>query len=90
MAAQYIAQVEQAAIVMMLIGHPQMLLGRDVFWYVENTVALSAVVKGSSSDPDLARAAAAIHLAMALAGTRVWFEYVESDSNWSDEPSRSL
>ncbi len=75
---------------MMLIGHPQVLAGRDAFWYIDNTVALSAVVKGSSSDPDLARAAAAIHLSMALSGTRVWFEYIESESNWADEPSRAL
>jgi hypothetical protein len=75
---------------MLLIGHPHVLAGRDCFWYVDNTVALSAVVKGSSSDADMARAAAAIHLAMALAGTRVWFEYIESESNWADEPSRKL
>jgi hypothetical protein len=80
-ADQYIAQVEQAAIAMLLIGHPRVLAGRDAFWYIDNTVALSAVVKGSSADPDLARAAAAIHLAMAMAGTRVWFEYIESESN---------
>ena len=71
---------------MMLIGHPQVLAGRDAFWYIDNTVALSAVVKRSSSDPDLARAAAAIHLSMALSGTRVWFEYIESESNWADDP----
>jgi hypothetical protein len=89
-ADQYIAQVEQAAVVMLLIGHPCVLAGRDAFWYIDNTVALSAVVKGSSADPDMARAAAAIHLAMAMAGTRVWFEYIESESNWADEPSRKL
>ena len=69
---------------MLLTGHPHILAGRDAFWYIDNTVALSAA--------DMARAAAAIHLAMARANARacVWFEYIESESNWADEPSRAL
>ena len=34
--------------------------------------------------------AATIHLLLAALGARAWFEYVESDSNWSDGASRSL
>ena len=34
--------------------------------------------------------AATIHLLLAALGARAWFEYVESDANWSDGASRSL
>jgi hypothetical protein len=87
---QYIAHVEQAALVMVIIGDCYPLQGRDAFWFIDNTVTLSAMIKGTSSEPDIARAAAALHLALAARSCRMWFEYVESDSNWADEPSREL
>ena len=87
---QYIAHVEQAALVMVILGDCYPLQGRDAFWFIDNSVALSAMVKGTSSEPDLARATAALHLALAAKSCRMWFEYVESDSNWADEPSRKL
>ena len=34
--------------------------------------------------------AATIHLLLAALGARAWFEYVQSDSNWSDGASRLL
>jgi hypothetical protein len=87
---QYIAHVEQAALVMVIITDCYPLQGRDAFWFIGNSVVLSAMVKGTSSEPDLARATAALHLALAARSCRMWFEYVESDSNWADEPSRKL
>ena len=78
---QYIAHVEQAALVMVIIGDCYPLQGRDAFWFIDNSVTLSAMIKGTSSEPDLARAAAALHLALAARACRMWFEYVESDSN---------
>ncbi len=87
---QYIAHVEQAALVMVIIGDCYPLQGRDAFWFIDNTVTLSAMIKGTSSEPDIARAAAALHLALAARSCRMWFEFVESDSNWADEPSREL
>ena len=33
---------------------------------------------------------ATIHLLLASLGARAWFEYFESDSNWSDGASRLL
>jgi hypothetical protein len=87
---QYIAHVEQAALVMVVMTDCYPLRGRDAFWFIDNSVVLSAMVKGTSSEPDLARATAALHLALAARSCRMWFEYVESDSNWADEPSRKL
>ena len=51
---------------------------------------MSGLVKGSSGHPMLDAGAATIHLLLAALGARAWFEYVESDANWSDGASRSL
>jgi hypothetical protein len=88
--SQYIAHVEQAAVVMGVFHEDNIFEDRDARWFLDNTVALSSMIKGSSSEPDLARAAASLHLALAHQRSRVWFEYIESDSNWADEPSRAL
>ena len=47
-------------------------------------------VKGSSGHAMLDSGAATIHLLLAALETRTWFEYVESDANWSDGASRLL
>ena len=88
--SQYIAHVEQAAVVMGVLHADNWFQDRDAIWLLDNTVALSAMIKGSSAEPDLARAAASLHLVLAHQRSRVWFEYIESDSNWADEPSRAL
>ena len=36
------------------------------------------------------RGTAAVHLALARLGCRIWFEYIESKANWSDSASRLL
>ena len=53
--AQHIAHVEQAALVMVIIDDCYPLQGRDAFWFIDNSVTLSAMIKGSSSEVDLAR-----------------------------------
>ena len=51
---------------------------------------LSGLVKGASGHPTLDAGVATIHLLLAGLGARSWFEYVESDANWSDGASRLL
>ena len=51
---------------------------------------LSGLVKGASGHAMLDAGAATIHLLLASLGARALFEYIESDSNWSDGASRSL
>ena len=58
--------------------------------YIDNVSALSGFVRGGCKAPDVDRAAAVVAIVSALLGCRVWFEYVESDANWSDSLSRSL
>ena len=51
-------------------------------------LALAALCKGYSRAPDSARLVHAFHAWNAAARARVWFEYVPTDANPSDEPSR--
>jgi hypothetical protein len=48
------------------------------------------MVKGASGSPVVDRMAIVVALACAFLRTRVWFEYIQSDSNWSDGASRKL
>ena len=63
--------------------------GHDVLWFIDNQAALSCLVKGSSTCPDMARIAVLCHLMLAKLGCRVFFEYVASDDNPSDGLSRN-
>ena len=87
---QYIALVELAAPVTGVFHCNQAFRGRDIVWFIDNSAALACLVKGGSPSADMDRGTAAIHLALASLHCRVWFEYVESDSNWSDTASRLL
>ena len=58
--------------------------------YFGNTSALAALAKGYSGVPDSAHLVHIFHAWAACAGVSVWFEYVPTDSNPADEPSREL
>ena len=85
-----IALVDQAALILGIIRFRNAIKGRSFLWFEDNSAVLSGLVKGSSGHPLLDARAAIIHLLLAALGARTWFEYVESDSNWSDGASRSL
>ena len=64
------------------------LRGRRILWFVDNTSALYAAVKGSSKHPAVARAIAVAHYIGFHWNLQFWFEFVESDANWADGISR--
>ena len=57
-------------------------------WLVDNVAALMALVRGRSDSEDLDKLALMIH--GLIYGLQVWiyFEWVESHSNWADGVSR--
>ena len=87
---QYIALVEQSAVVLGLTHFRKHLEGRRVVWFQDNSVVLSGLVKGSAREEYLDIGFSAIHLTLAAMHVRAWFEYIESNSNWSDGASRHL
>jgi len=86
--AQPIAVAEGAAVPAAQTAWPQRLAGRDVWWWIDNAVALAAFTKGGSKEAALDRAAAAVGLLNHRSHTRMWFEFVASADNWADEASR--
>ena len=67
---------------------PDLFRGRDVMHWIDNTGALSALIKGYSGKPDLARITSMFHMFNCGLQSRVYFEYVESKANVADLPSR--
>ena len=84
----YIAQGEVVGALAALLSVPDLFRGRSVIQFNDNTVALSALVNGYASKPDMARVVNAFHVAQFALGTRIWLEWVPSAANIADLPSR--
>ena len=64
------------------------LRGSSGLWFIENTAALMALVRGKSDAPSLDTMAQVAQVASFAFRTRPYYEYVESAANWADEVSR--
>ena len=86
----YIAQYELAAAITPLLSlPPEWLEGRPVELWIDNSGAIGALVKGYSGVPDCARIVNLFHFAAAKVGIKsLWIDYVASESNPADVPSR--
>ena len=89
-AKQKINQVEIVAALCPYLSLPDVFVSRPVIHWVDNTAALSALVKGYSRASDSAHLVHAFHARNSGARARVWFEWVKSAANPADEPSRNL
>ena len=86
----YIDGLELAAVSTSVEEWKDVIAARDVLWFIDSSPAMAALVRGGSSCERLDKAAITTHLFACACKTRLWFEWVESKSNWSDEASRSL
>ena len=86
---QQIGQVEILGALAPYLSIPNLLAGRPVIHWIDNTSALAALVKGYSGVPDSARLIHVFHAWNSGAQARVWFEYVPTKENPADEPSRA-
>ncbi len=66
------------------------LSGCDVVWFIDNTSALAAAIKGSSRDLDVDAMSQVLNVLLYVGDIRIYYEYVESESNWADGASRDL
>ena len=64
------------------------LRGEHVIHWVDNESAVYALVKGYTSAPDSARVVNLYHACVTQLGVTPWLEYVQSDDNIADLPSR--
>ena len=67
---------------------PDLLRGRDVLWFIDNTSAEAALVKAGSPTESMCALALAAMAALAGLGTRPWFDHVPSADNSADPLSR--
>jgi hypothetical protein len=84
----YINQFELIAILVADLTFEKYIRDRSVYHFVDNTSAMSAVVNGYSGKPEMAKLANMICLASIRAQTCKFYEYVASQANVSDLPSR--
>ena len=85
----YIAQLELLAAVSAYSTYPSTFSGRRVHHFIDNTVALSALVHGYSKKADLAHMVNAFYLQLTGLRASVYFDYVPSKANVADLPSRN-
>ncbi len=85
-----ILKVEFYAIVIGLLVSWDSVVGCDLIWFVDSTAALAAAIKGTSKDQDVVAMTQLLYFLLFAGDIRVYWEYVESDSNWSDGASRDL
>ena len=87
---QPIALCEAAMLPLTLLALPEVYRGRRIVWYVDNTSATAAFVKGASANESLECIVAIFWLACFHLDCAIWLEWVDSESNWSDGLSRDL
>ena len=85
---QFIDLVERSAVITALTLLPGMFAQSDILWFIDNSVALAGLARGANSGIKMDRGCAVFHLLLAHLQADAWWEYVESEANWSDGASR--
>ena len=80
-----IAQLELLQVLYALFTRPSTFRGRRGLWFIDNTAALMALIRGRSDNADLEHMTRLIHIT--LFALQAWFfwEWIPSKANWSDE-----
>ena len=86
----YIGQFELIGAIVPFISLPrEWFEGRPIELWIDNAGAVGALIKGYSGKPDCARIVNMFHFAFARVGaTSLWIDYVNTESNLADVPSR--
>lgn len=77
-----------AALVIALI-HGPVLGARDAIHFVDNQASVASLVRVTSSEVDVLFIVQQVHLAYLRINSRMWYEWLDSDSNPADGLSRS-
>jgi hypothetical protein len=84
----YIAQWELDMVLGAVLKVPDRLRGKRGVWFIDNTAALMALSRGRSNGADLHRLAGSTRAALLAMQIWMYFEWVESPSNWAEGISR--
>ena len=88
--ANPIAICEAAMVPLVLFLCKDRIQNRQVLFFLDNSVALFSMVKGTSNQPWVARCTHVMGFVCLQVNSNTWFEFVDSKSNWSDSVSRKL
>ena len=88
--AACIAECECAMLLFTMWRMREILRGRRVLWMVDNSASLFGVIKGLSGNAINCRTIELIHFIMYHFNITVWWEFVDSESNYIDGISRDL
>jgi hypothetical protein len=83
-----IAQLELLQIVAGLTIMPEVFRDASGVWFIDNLAALYSLVKGRSDSPELDHMASIAHSLLFGLNCCMFFEWIESKSNWADSLSR--
>ena len=85
-----VAQCELLAAITPFLSLPrEWFENQPVELYIDNSGAVGAIIKGYSGVPDCAKLVNAFHFAVAASGaSSLWCDYVNTESNPADIPSR--
>ena len=64
------------------------LQSKSVVWFIDNEAAAAALIRASTAEPDVLTMVQQAHLQFSRLQTRVWFEWVDTESNPADGLSR--
>ena len=86
----YIGQFELVGAIVPFLSLPRhWFAGYPVELWIDNSMAVGGLIKGYSGKPDCARIINTFHFALAKLGlASVWIDYVPTESNPADVPSR--
>ena len=87
-AETHIAQLELSMVLYALVERPDLFPHRQGLWFLDNVAAVMTLVRGRSSNVDLAKLGHLIHLALFALRAQGYWEYVQSKSSWADDISR--
>jgi len=85
---QQVGQLELLAAVAAYYTMATALRSRDVLHFIDNTAAVAGIAKGFSAKPDSARIIHTYHALNVKIQAQVHFEWVKSEDNIADLPSR--
>ena len=86
---QQIMAVEAFASVAALHTSPDLFKGSDVVWFVDNESAASSLIRGAARPEDIDKISVMASLRANRLRSRIWWEWIDSDSNPSDGLSRA-
>lgn len=85
----YIAQLELLMVLQAFVTFPDEFRQCTGVWYIDNIASLMSLLKGRSENEDLDHMSQLIHLLLFHLQCSLWFERMQSKSNWSDGISRT-